>query len=121
MRQLGYNHDFPFQSLDLTVLDQTSRIFTRPNSGIFAASPEPAPSSDKTTGADAQTCNLILNGVEVTIIKKRVQYIGDDGKIIILDPIKRLNSAPEVIRAFGGKPAYDDAIHALTDELYKAA
>jgi len=27
----------------------------------------------------------------------------------------------EIIRAFGGKPAYDAAIHALTDELYSDA
>jgi type I restriction enzyme R subunit len=41
--------------------------------------------------------------------------------IITLDPIKRLGTAPEIIRAFGGKPAYDAAIHALTDELYQFA
>ena len=41
--------------------------------------------------------------------------------IITLDPIKRLGTAPEIIRAFGGKPAYDAAIHSLTDELYQLA
>jgi type I restriction enzyme R subunit len=41
--------------------------------------------------------------------------------IITLDPIKRLGTAPEIIRAFGGKSAYDAAIHKLTDELYTAA
>ncbi len=41
--------------------------------------------------------------------------------VITLDPIKRLGTAPEIIRAFGGKAAYDAAIHKLTDELYTAA
>ncbi len=41
--------------------------------------------------------------------------------IITLDPIKHLGTAPEIIRAFGGKPAYDQAIHELTTHLYKAA
>ena len=40
---------------------------------------------------------------------------------IRLDPLNKLGSPVEIIRAFGGKPAYDAAIHALTDELYKSA
>ena len=42
-------------------------------------------------------------------------------EIIKLDPLSKLGSPVEIIRAFGGKPAYDAAIHALTDELYSAA
>ena len=55
------------------------------------------------------------------------KYADDGGldfenpEIIRLDPLSKLGSPVEIIRAFGGKPAYDDAIHALTDELYKAA
>lgn len=45
----------------------------------------------------------------------------ENPEIIRLDPLSRLGSPVEIIRAFGGKPAYDAAIHALTDELYKAA
>jgi type I restriction enzyme R subunit len=45
----------------------------------------------------------------------------EDPAIITLDPINRLGTAPEIIRAFGGKPAYEAAIHALTHELYAAA
>ena len=45
----------------------------------------------------------------------------ENPEIIRLDPLSRLGSPVEIIRAFGGKPAYDDAIHALTDELYKAS
>lgn len=45
----------------------------------------------------------------------------ENPEIIRLDPLSKLGSPVEIIRAFGGKPAYDAAIHALTDELYKAA
>ena len=62
------------------------------------------------------------------VIAALLDKYADDGgldfenpEIITLDPIKRLGTAPEIIRAFGGKPAYDAAIHSLTDELYKAA
>lgn len=39
--------------------------------------------------------------------------------IITLDPIRRFGTAPEIIRAFGGKPAYDRAVHTLTTQLYE--
>ena len=39
--------------------------------------------------------------------------------VITLDPIKRFGTAPEIMRAFGGKPAYDQAIHKLTTQLYE--
>jgi type I restriction enzyme R subunit len=62
------------------------------------------------------------------VIAALLDKYADDGMldlenpaIITLDPIKRLGTAPEIIRAFGGKPAYDAAIHTLTDELYKTA
>ena len=45
-------------------------------------------------------------------------YDLENPAIITLDPIKRLGTAPEIIRAFGGKAAYDEAIHQLTDGLY---
>ena len=41
--------------------------------------------------------------------------------VITLDPIKRLGTAPEIIRAFGGMPSYEQAIHELTKQLYEAA
>lgn len=41
--------------------------------------------------------------------------------IITMDPVSRLGTAREIITAFGGKPAYDEAIHALTDALYQTA
>jgi type I restriction enzyme R subunit len=62
------------------------------------------------------------------VIDALLDKYADDGlldlenpAIITLDPIKRLGTAPEIIRAFGGKPAYDAAIHSLTDELYRIA
>jgi len=45
----------------------------------------------------------------------------ENPEIITLDPLKKLGSPVEIIRAFGGKPAYDAAIHELTEQLYRAA
>lgn len=41
--------------------------------------------------------------------------------IITLDPIKRLGTAPEIVKAFGGKSGYDTAIRELTSHLYEVA
>ena len=61
------------------------------------------------------------------VISALLDKYADDGlldlenpAIITLDPINRLGTAPEIIRAFGGKAAYDEAIHDLTEELYAA-
>ncbi|MEO8616173.1 MAG: DEAD/DEAH box helicase family protein [Luteolibacter sp.] len=45
----------------------------------------------------------------------------EDPEIIRMDPLSKLGSPVQIIRAFGGKPEYDAAVHALTDELYKSA
>lgn len=45
----------------------------------------------------------------------------EDPAIITLDPIKRLGTAPEIIRAFGGREEYEAAVHDLTRQLYQAA
>lgn len=62
------------------------------------------------------------------VIAALLDKYADDGgldlenpEIIRLDPLSKLGSPVEIIRAFGGKPAYEAAIHALTEELYKAA
>ena len=62
------------------------------------------------------------------VVSALLDKYSDDGlldlenpEIIRLDPLSKLGSPVEIIRAFGGKSAYDAAIHALTDELYKAA
>lgn len=63
-----------------------------------------------------------------TVIGALLDKYADDGgldlenpEIIRLDPLNKLGSPVEIIRAFGGKPAYDVAIRSLTEELYKAA
>lgn len=43
----------------------------------------------------------------------------DNPEIIRLDPLNRLGSPVEIIRAFGGKPAYDTAIRELESVLYQ--
>ncbi|OOG42693.1 DEAD/DEAH box helicase family protein [Rhodanobacter sp. C05] len=62
------------------------------------------------------------------VIAALLDKYADDGgldfenpEIIRLDPLSKLGSPVEIIRAFGGKSTYEAAIHALTDELYKAA
>lgn len=45
----------------------------------------------------------------------------EDMAIVTLDPIKQLGTAPEIVRAFGGKPAYQNAIRELTTHLYAVA
>lgn len=45
----------------------------------------------------------------------------EDMAIITLDPIKQLGTAPEIVRSFGGKPAYKQAIQELTNHLYDVA
>lgn len=42
----------------------------------------------------------------------------EDIKILTLDPFSRLGTAPELIQAFGGKPAYLNAIHEVEQQLY---
>jgi type I restriction enzyme R subunit len=41
--------------------------------------------------------------------------------VITLDPINKFGTAPEIIKAFGGKAEYERAIQSLTNELYKVA
>ena len=59
------------------------------------------------------------------VIAALLDKYADDGgldfenpEIIRLDPLNRLGSPVEIIRAFGGKAAYDAAIHALANEIY---
>ena len=45
----------------------------------------------------------------------------ENPEIISLDPLSKLGSPVEIIRALGGRPGYDAAIHELTNELYQSA
>jgi type I restriction enzyme R subunit len=63
-----------------------------------------------------------------TVLDRLLDKYADDGlldlenpAIITLDPIKRLGTAPEIVRAFGGKSDYDQAIKELTTHLYEVA
>jgi type I restriction enzyme R subunit len=63
-----------------------------------------------------------------TVLDRLLDKYADDGlldlenpAIITLDPIKRLGTAPEIVRAFGGKSDYDLAIKELTTHLYEVA
>ena len=62
------------------------------------------------------------------VIAALLDKYADDGgldfenpEIIRLDPLNRLGSPKEIINAFGGKAAYDAAIHALANEIYSLA
>jgi type I restriction enzyme R subunit len=62
------------------------------------------------------------------VIDALLEKYSDDGlmdlenpAVITLDPIKRFGTPPEIIRAFGGKDEYGEAIHLLTEVLYKTA
>ena len=62
------------------------------------------------------------------VIAALLDKYADDGgldfenpEIIRQDPLSKIGTPVEIIRAFGGRPAYDTAIHALTDDLYKTA
>ena len=62
------------------------------------------------------------------VIAALLDKYADDGgldfenpEIIRLDPLSRLGSPVEIIRAFGGKAAYDAAIHTLAEEIYSLA
>ena len=44
----------------------------------------------------------------------------EDIKILTLAPFSQIGTAPELIRAFGGKPAYLKAVHELETYLYSA-
>lgn len=62
------------------------------------------------------------------VIEALLDKYADDGlrdlenpAVITMDPLKRLGTAKEIINAFGGKAAYDEAVHALTDALYQSA
>ena len=67
-------------------------------------------------------------GLARKVLESLLEKYADDGgldfeqpEIIRLDPLNKLGSPVEIIRAFGGKTGYDDAVHTLTSEIYKVA
>ncbi len=59
----------------------------------------------------------VLEGLLDKYADTGVQHI-EDIKILTLDPFKSMGSAPELISAFGGKPAYLQALKELEQHLY---
>jgi type I restriction enzyme, R subunit len=45
----------------------------------------------------------------------------EDPEILRLDPISRFGMPLQIVKTFGGKPAFDAAIHTLAEELYRSA
>jgi type I restriction enzyme R subunit len=45
----------------------------------------------------------------------------ENPEILRLDPLNAFGMPMQIVKAFGGKPAFDAAIHTLTDELYRTA
>src|SRR5690606_23213412 len=43
----------------------------------------------------------------------------DDANVLRIPPLNTLGTPIELVRAFGGKPGFDKAIHDLQSELYR--
>jgi type I restriction enzyme R subunit len=44
-----------------------------------------------------------------------------DPEILRLDPISQFGMPLQIVKAFGGKPAFDAALHTLNEELHRSA
>lgn len=67
-------------------------------------------------------------GLARKVLESLLEKYADEGaldlenpEVIRLDPLNKLGSPVEIIRAFGGKPGYEKAVHDLARELYQAA
>ena len=67
-------------------------------------------------------------GLARKVLESLLEKYADEGaldlenpEVILLDPLNKLGSPVEIIRAFGGKPEYEKAVHDLARELYQAA
>ncbi|MDQ8186811.1 EcoAI/FtnUII family type I restriction enzme subunit R [Pelagicoccus sp. SDUM812002] len=63
-----------------------------------------------------------------TVLDKLLDKYADEGlsdledpAVITLRPINSLGTVPEIIKAFGGRDAYDAAVHELATSLYEAS
>ena len=43
----------------------------------------------------------------------------DDGRVLRIPPLDSLGTPLELVRAFGGKPGFEHAVHELQSELYR--
>ena len=67
-------------------------------------------------------------GLARKVLESLLEKYADEGaldlenpEVIRLDPLNKLGSPVEIIRAFGGKPEYEKAVHTLSSEIYKVA
>ena len=67
----------------------------------------------KSSGAARQVLEALLDKYADT----GIEHI-EDIKILQLEPFSQLGAPVELVRAFGGKPGYQQAIHDLEAELY---
>ncbi|HKJ72009.1 MAG TPA: DEAD/DEAH box helicase family protein [Gammaproteobacteria bacterium] len=64
-----------------------------------------------------ETARQVLDGLLEKYTDAGIQPI-EDRKVLNLDPFNRLGSPMELIKAFGGKEAYEQAVSELEDALY---
>ena len=64
-----------------------------------------------------EQARAVLNGLLDKYADAGIESI-EDIKILTLDPFTRLGTAPELIKSFGGKPAYLQAVQELEQQLY---
>ncbi len=66
--------------------------------------------------------NLTALRAVLDALLEKYAYAGiesiEDVRILTLDPFSTLGTAPELIGAFGGKPAYLKAVQELEQQLY---
>ena len=67
----------------------------------------------KYSGAARQVLEALLDKYADT----GIEHI-EDIKILQLDPFSQIGAPLELVKAFGGKPGYQQAIHELEDQLY---
>lgn len=65
----------------------------------------------------AGTARQVLEALLDKYADTGIEHI-EDIKILQLDPFSQIGAPLELVRAFGGKPAYQQAIHELEEQLY---
>jgi len=69
---------------------------------------------------NSEQARAVLNALLDKYADAGIESI-EDIKILTLDPFTRLGTAPELIKLFGGKPAYLQAVQQLETQLYSVA
>jgi type I restriction enzyme R subunit len=68
-----------------------------------------------------------FSNVAREVLEKLLQKYADDGileledkRVLMTPPFQKIGMPPKIIRAFGGKEKYEEALRGLEEELYKA-